>query len=160
MKKYKEVSEEAVACLFKRLKLTLSVAESCSGGLLCHKITNVPGSSKYFRGGIIAYDNEVKKEMLGVSERILNKCGAVSKETASAMAHSIRRIMAADIGLAITGIAGPTGGTKVKPVGTVFIGISAKTKNTCRHFVFKGNRRTIKLSASNKALNMLREFLE
>ncbi|HBR18046.1 MAG: hypothetical protein A3G39_08595 [Deltaproteobacteria bacterium RIFCSPLOWO2_12_FULL_43_16] len=159
MKKQKEASEETVARLMKRLRLTLSIAESCTGGLLCHKITNVSGSSKYFKGGIIAYHNEVKKQLLGVPAHILSKFGAVSRETAVAMAYSIRKIMAADIGIAITGIAGPTGGTAAKPVGSVFIAISAATKSNCQNFLFQGNRKTIKLSTSNKALNMLKEFL-
>ncbi|MBI3752998.1 MAG: CinA family protein [Deltaproteobacteria bacterium] len=160
MKKRRERTEETVAKLLKNYHLTLSVAESCTGGLLCHKITNVSGSSAYFRGGVIAYHNDLKKALLDVSKEILKKFGAVSKKTAMAMARGAKRRLGCDIGMAITGIAGPTGGSKLEPPGTVFIAISDKKSEECRRFLFKGKRQAIKLAASNKALKMLKEFLE
>ena len=159
MKRYTRTPELVVASLMKSSGLTLAVGESCTGGLLSHKITNVSGSSEYFIGGIIAYHNDIKRILLNVPTQVLKKFVAVSEETALAMAHGVKTKLVSDIGIAITGIAGPTGGSKIKPVGTVFIAISGKTKKECKRFLFKGNRKTIKLSASNKALNMLKEFL-
>lgn len=155
----REKPEETVGHILKKSGITLSVAESCTGGLLCHKITNVSGSSEYFRGGVIAYNNDIKERVLYVSLKILKKSGAVSKETAIAMARGAKKNLGSDIGLSITGIAGPTGGTKLKPVGTVFIATSDKKSEECRKFLFKGKRQAVKLAASNKALKMLKEFL-
>ncbi|MBI5048750.1 MAG: CinA family protein [Deltaproteobacteria bacterium] len=152
--------EETVGRILKKLGLTLGIAESCTGGLLCHKITNVSGSSKYFRGGVVAYSNDLKKQILDVPKEILHKFGAVSKETAKVMAQGAKRRLGGDIGIAITGIAGPTGGSKAKPLGTVFIAISGKTTERDQRFLLKGSRQSIKLAASNKALKMLRGFLE
>jgi len=143
----------------RKFGLTLAVGESCTGGLVCHKITNISGSSKYFRGGVIAYNNDIKEQVLAVSEETLKKFGAVSKETAIAMARGGKKKLGCDIGLSVTGIAGPAGGTKLKPVGTVFIAISNKKNEKSRRFLFKGKRQAIKLAASNKALMMLKEFL-
>lgn len=159
MKKQNKRPEEAIAVLMKKYRLTLAVAESCTGGLVSNKITDVPGSSEYFRGGIIAYSNDLKEQMLDVPQKILKKFGAVSKETAAAMARGARKNANADIGIAITGIAGPTGGSRLKPVGTVFIAVSDKKSEECRSFLFKGKRQAIKLAASNNALKMLKEFL-
>lgn len=155
----REKPEETVGHMLKKSGVTLSVAESCTGGLLCHKITNVSGSSEYFRGGVIAYNNDIKEQILGVSEKILKKFGAVSKETAIAMARGAKKNLGSDIGLSVTGIAGPTGGSTTKPVGTVFTAISGKTREENKRFLFKGTRQAIKLKASNKALKMLKEFL-
>lgn len=160
MKKQNKRPEEAIAVLMKKYRLTLAVAESCTGGLVSNKITDVPGSSEYFRGGIIAYSNDLKEQMLDVPQKILKKFGAVSKETAAAMARGARKNANADIGIAITGIAGPTGGSRLKPVGTVFIAVSDKKNEECRKFLFKGKRQAIKLSASNTALLLLKKFLE
>lgn len=159
MKRRRARAEESIARLMKELRITLATAESCTGGLLSHKITNVSGSSEYFIGGIIAYDNKIKEVLLNVPIQLLKRFGAVSKETALAMARGVKTKLVSDIGIAITGIAGPTGGSKIKPVGTVFIAISGKTKKECKRFLFKGNRKTIKLSASSKALDMLKDFL-
>lgn len=157
--KQKEKSKETIGRLMKKLGLTLGIGESCTGGLLSHKITNVSGSSEYFRGGVIAYNNDIKEQVLAVSEETLKKFGAVSGETAIAMARGVRKNLGCDIGIAITGIAGPTGGSKTKPVGTVFIAVSDKTKEKSLRFLFKGKRQAIKFAASNKALKILKEFL-
>ena len=158
--KVKEPIEKSVVCILKRFKLTIAIAESCTGGLLCHRITNSPGCSKYFKGGIIAYNNDLKKRILGVPGEILKISGPINEETAIAMARGIRKIVDSDIGIATTGIAGPTGGSKTKPVGTVFIAISNGEKEKGQRFLFKRGRRTIKSSASTKAIQMLKEFLE
>ena len=159
MIKKREKSEEAIGRLLKKSGCALSVAESCTGGLLSHKITDIPGSSDYFMGGIVAYSNDLKKKILKVHGGILRKFGAVSKETAIAMARGARENMGSDIATAITGIAGPAGGSKAKPVGTVFIAITGKTREENKRFLFKGTREAIKLKASNKALKMLEEFI-
>ena len=155
----REKPEEAIGRLLKKSGCALSVAESCTGGLLSHKITDIPGSSDYFMGGIVAYSNDLKKKILKVPGGTLRKFGAVSKETAIAMARGARENMGSDIAAAITGIAGPAGGSKAKPVGTVFIAITGKTREENKRFLFKGTREAIKLKASNKALKMLEEFI-
>ena len=155
----REKPEEAIGRLLKKSGCALSVAESCTGGLLSHKITNIPGSSDYFMGGIVAYSNDLKKKILKVPGGTLRKFGAVSKETAIAMARGARENMGSDIAAAITGIAGPAGGSKAKPLGTVFIAITGKTREENKRFLFKGTREAIKLKASNKALKMLEEFI-
>ncbi len=159
MVRKREKLEETVGRMLKKSGITLSVAESCTSGLLSHKITNVSGSSEYFKGGVVAYNNEIKERVLGVSLKTLKDFGAVSGETAIAMAKGARKNLGSDIGMGVTGIAGPTGGNKAKPVGTVFIAVSDKTKGESRRFLFKGKRHGIKLAASNKALKMLKEFL-
>ncbi|MEK6598962.1 MAG: CinA family protein [Deltaproteobacteria bacterium] len=157
--KRKEIAAETIGRLMRKFGLTLAVGESCTGGLVCHKITNISGSSKYFRGGVIAYNNDIKEQALDVSEETLKRFGAVSKETAIAMARGAKKKLGCDIGLSVTGIAGPTGGSRAKPVGTVFTAISGKTREENKRFLFKGTRQAIKLKASNKALKMLEEFL-
>ncbi|NNK14832.1 MAG: CinA family nicotinamide mononucleotide deamidase-related protein [Desulfofustis sp.] len=141
-------------------ELQLGVAESCTGGLLSHRITKVPGSSRYFLGGAVAYANELKEGLLGVGQATLEQSGAVSRETAAAMASGARKRCGADIGLSITGIAGPDGGTEEKPVGTVFIGISSRQGEQVDRFKFSGNRSRIQTSAAQAGLNMLRCFLD
>ncbi len=135
--------------------LTLAVAESCTGGLISHRITNVSGSSTYFLGGVIAYANEVKVHLLGVSPETLEKFGAVSYETVLEMASGVRDALSADIGISTSGIAGPTGGTPGKPVGTVWIGISSAMSGAALVFHFKGNRLSIKEQAAQEALQVL-----
>ena len=137
----------------------LATAESCSGGLLGHKITSVPGSSNYFIGGVIAYSNDLKEKFLGVDAALLTSYGAVSSAVAQAMAHGIRTKTAADIGLSVTGIAGPTGSTLEKPVGTVFIGLStayATIDIPCR---FSGNRWQVQELTAATALDLIRRLL-
>ncbi len=148
--------EEATAnCLIKK-KLQISVAESCTGGILSDKLTNTPGSSAYFQSGIVSYSNEAKISFLNVSEETLMEYGAVSKETAKEMCVGLRKKTKADITLSITGIAGPGGGTKEKPVGTVFVGISDKIGTEVQEFHLPGTRRFFKQWISSIALNILR----
>ena len=141
-------------------KLMVATAESCTGGLLANMLTNVSGSSDYFDRGIISYSNRSKIELLNVSENLLKKHGAVSKEVAVAMAEGARIKSNVDIGISTTGIAGPTGGTKEKPVGLVFIAISTKDGNYIKKFQFKGNRLENKRIACKEALEMLLKVLE
>jgi PncC family amidohydrolase len=138
---------------------SIAVAESCTGGLLSHLITNVPGASSYFLGGIIAYANQIKINQLHVNPDTLQKFGAVSRETVLEMASGVRNIFAADIGLSTSGIAGPSGGTIDKPVGTTWIGLSALNENQAFHFVFSGTRWEIKNQAAQMALKLMVDFL-
>jgi nicotinamide-nucleotide amidase len=155
-----ETLEEVVGKLLSQKRLTLSIAESCTGGLLAHRITNVPGSSNYFERGVISYSNESKVEILGVPRGLIESVGAVSAEVVEAMAEGVRRLANTDLGVAISGIAGPGGGTPTKPIGTVFIGISHREKGTSsRRFQFKGTREEIKLISSETALDWIRKFL-
>ena len=156
----KENLETVVGILLAEKKFQLAVAESCSGGLLSHRITSVPGSSDYFSGGAITYSNELKHDFLGVSNHMLNTHGAVSSEVAREMAIAIRQKTGSDVGLSITGIAGPTGGTKEKPVGTVFIAISGRDDCRVEQYQFRGNRQRIQTLTAHTGLNNLRLYLE
>jgi len=152
--------EKEIGDLLKKAGLTLAVAESCTGGLLGHRITNVPGSSAYFLGGVIAYSNRVKEEVLGVSHETLQRVGAVSEETALQMARGVRRLLKADIGVAVTGIAGPTGGTPTKPVGLVYVAISTPDYERCEKHIWQGNREENKRLSSEAALKLVHRYLE
>jgi nicotinamide-nucleotide amidase len=146
----------------RRLKeqgLTLAVAESCTGGLIGHRITSVSGSSEYFRGGVVAYANDLKRGLLGVGAGTLRRKGAVSDAVAAAMASGVRRRCGADVGLGITGIAGPGGATPGKPVGLVYIGIADGKRSAVRRRVFGGSRARVKAAAGRAALGLLRDFL-
>ncbi|MCQ2514754.1 MAG: CinA family protein [Ruminococcus sp.] len=121
--------EEKVVNLLIEKNLKLATAESCTGGLISERITRVSGASRVFDCGICSYANEIKTKLLGVSEETLNTVGAVSEETAMQMAYGVRRLAGADIGVSTTGIAGPTGGTPEKPVGTVYVGICTEYEN-------------------------------
>ncbi len=134
---------------------TIAVAESCTGGLLSEILTQNPGSSKYFILGIITYSNDAKQNFLKIPTPVILKNGAVSKEVAQKMAQSVRILAKTDFGIGITGIAGPTGATPEKPIGTVFIAISAKNKLICRRFQFRGNRLAVRKTAALKALKLL-----
>ncbi|SRR5579884_677515 len=151
--------EEVVGMLLSQKKLAIAVAESCTGGLVSNRITNVPGSSNYFERGVVSYSNESKTEILGVPKELIEFVGAVSAEVVEAMAEGIRRLARSDIGVAISGIAGPGGGTEAKPVGTVFIGISHEKGVSSRRFQFKGTREEIKLISSETALDQIRKFI-
>ncbi|MCK4836022.1 MAG: competence/damage-inducible protein A [Candidatus Aminicenantes bacterium] len=140
--------------------LTLSTAESCTGGGLGNRITNIPGSSDVFLGGVIAYSNELKMKILGVSKGILEKYGAVSKQTAQQMAQGIREKSHSDIGVAITGIAGPTGATKGKPVGLVCLHLSSLKTEQGSQKIFSGDRQVIKTRSENFCLNLIRKYLK
>lgn len=151
--------EEVVAELLLMENKTIATAESCTGGLLGHRITNVPGSSQYYIQGVQAYSNSAKGILLGVPDELLADHGAVSSEVAASMAAGIREKAEADFGLAITGIAGPGGGTPEKPVGLVYTTLAFNKGLKTEKNVFLGDRETIKFRASQKALDMLRLFL-
>lgn len=151
--------ESTIAKLLIRRKMTLAVAESCTGGLVSNRLTDIAGSSKYFILGLVAYANRSKISLLGVSEKSIAKHGAVSMEVARQMAEGIRLLASTDIGIGITGIAGPTGGTRTKPVGTVYIALSQAGKDLVRKFRFKGSREEIKFHASQAALELICAYL-
>ena len=151
-----ETFEYIVATLLKRYHKTIAVAESCTGGLVSDKLTNIPGISEYFMEGVVAYSNKAKVEILGVSEDLIRKYGAVSTQVARAMAEGIKKRSSADIGVGITGIAGPTGATKEKPVGLVYIAVIVDDVAEVKECRFRGSRIDIKNFSANTALNMLR----
>ncbi|MCD6468762.1 MAG: CinA family protein [Thermoplasmata archaeon] len=149
-----------VSSLLKEKGLTVATAESCTGGLVAHTLTNVSGSSEYFDRGVVSYSNRAKMELLGVPSQVLEKHGAVSEETAKAMAEGVKLRSGVDVGVSTTGIAGPTGGTKDKPVGLVYIGVSTRDETVVKKFLFKGDRLSNKESACEAALKMLFELLK
>ena len=159
-RRMEEPGEIVVGRLLKQHGLRLAVAESCTGGLVGHRLTNVPGSSTYFLGGVIAYSNETKVDLLGVQPETLDQHGAVSEQTVLEMARGARTRIKADIGLSLSGIAGPDGGTPVKPVGLVWFGLSASLFEKANSYNFSGNRSEIKQQAAGAALEMLIDFLE
>ncbi len=144
----------------KEKKLKIATAESCTGGLIGHTLTNISGSSEYYDRGVITYSNNAKKELLNVKKETLEKHGAVSKQVALEMAEGIRKKSKADIGISSTGIAGPTGGTKEKPVGLVYIGISTKTETKVEKHVFEKNRLGNKEETVNTVLKMIKKTIE
>lgn len=148
-----------VGKVLEQRSLTLAVAESCTGGRLGDAITDVPGSSAYFLGGVISYGNEAKFSLLGVDRSTLESMGAVSEEVALMMADGVRKRLGASIGVGITGIAGPTGATSAKPVGLVYIAVSSSERSFSARSVFAGSRSEVKAQAVLKALEMLSEFL-
>ncbi|MCF8146790.1 MAG: competence/damage-inducible protein A [Deltaproteobacteria bacterium] len=148
--------EEVVGRLLRHHKKTLSVAESCTGGLIGHRLTDVAGSSEYFQGGVVSYSNQSKTDILHVNWKTLERHGAVSSQTAEEMARGIRKQMKSDLGLAVTGIAGPEGGTREKPVGTVYIGLDAFDGTVSRRYRFRGRRKQVKLNTSMMALDWVR----
>jgi len=145
--------------MLKNQKLVIATAESCTGGLIAHTLTNISGSSEYFDRGIISYSNRAKMELLDVPENMLKKHGAVSMEVAKTMAKSVRIKSNVDIGISTTGIAGPTGGSKEKPVGLVFIAVSTEKNTVVKKFNFSGDRSQNKKSTSDAALDMLFDVL-
>jgi nicotinamide-nucleotide amidase len=148
--------ENAVVKLLTQKKKTLALAESCTGGLIANKITNVPGASKVFPGGIVAYGNDVKEKFLGVRAETLKKFGAVSEEAANEMAIGAREKFGADFAIAVTGIAGPSGGTAEKPVGTVFIALATVTETVVERKINSCGREAFKQLTARQALEMLR----
>jgi nicotinamide-nucleotide amidase len=138
-----------------RRKQTIAVAESCSGGGLSSKLTKHPGASRYFLLGVVAYSNGSKVKILGIPQKIIAKYGAVSNQVAVLMARNIRKKAKADLGISITGLAGPTGATANKPIGLVFISLSSKNKNICREFHFRGSRQEIREKSTQEALRLL-----
>ena len=134
---------------------TISVAESCTGGLLSKLLTELSGSSNFFILGVVPYNNKVKESVLKIPGKIIRKNGAVSAEVAKRMAKSVKKIAKTDFGVGITGIAGPTGGSIQKPVGTVFIAVSDKKQTICRKYIFSGSRSMIRKKSALKALELL-----
>lgn len=151
--------EEIVGELLRACGWRLAVAESCTGGLVGHCLTNVPGSSDYFWGGAIAYANEAKQSLLGVQEEMLNAFGAVSQQVALEMARGIRQALSVDVGLSVTGIAGPGGGTPEKPVGLTWIGLSAPDGEASWKHIWHGDRILNKQHSAQAALQHLIDYL-
>ncbi len=151
--------EQEVGNLLRQKRLTLGIVESATGGLISHLITNIPGSSDYYKGSVTAYSNEVKTKVVGVKEATINKYGAVSHQMAEEMAQGGRKILAADICLADTGIAGPGGATPGKPVGLFYIGLSHQAGTYSQKHNFQGNREQNKHRAAEAALTWLKEYL-
>ncbi len=138
---------------------TLAAAESCTGGLLSTLLTRSPGSSRYFLLGIVAYSNAAKRSLLGVPAQLIASRGAVSAEVARSMSEQVRRRAHADYGIGVTGIAGPSGGSARKPVGTVYIAISDSRATACKRFLFYGSRHAVRRHAAFAALTLLKERL-
>lgn len=153
-------TEEKIAQVLLHQKKTLAIAESCTGGLLANRFTNISGSSGFFWLGIIAYDNKAKIKLLKVPSPIIKKHGAVSLAVVKLMAGNVRKILDTDYGIGITGIAGPSGGTKAKPVGLVFIAVASRGEIAAQECHFKGSRLSIKNQACEKALKMFSWFLK
>jgi nicotinamide-nucleotide amidase len=150
--------EEVVARLLIEHNIKLAVAESCTGGLIGHRLTNVPGSSKFLLADLVTYSNEMKQELLGVTEATLKAHGAVSEECVREMAAGARKRAGADVGIATSGIAGPDGGTPDKPVGTVCIALDSAEVKTSRRYQMRGTRDWVKLLGSQVALDWLRRY--
>ena len=156
----KKLSQKIVRVLRKK-KLKISFAESCTGGLLSSTITSISGSSKIFSLGLVTYSNQSKIKTLKVSKKTIMKHGAVSYETCLSMVKNLSKISKTDISISVTGIAGPKGGTKQKPVGLVFIGIKKGNKTLVKKYLFKNKKRiSIQRTAVNKALNLILNFIK
>lgn len=151
-----ETLEEVVGDLLRARGYTISTAESCTGGLVAGKITEVPGSSDYFLEGVVSYSNESKIRILGVPEAMIIEHGAVSEPVAKAMAEGVRKLANSTYGIGITGIAGPGGGTEEKPVGLVYIALADDSQTTVRKLIFPGDRQFIRTLAVNSALDLVR----
>lgn len=152
--------EYQVGELLRQRGWRLAVAESCTGGLIGHRLTNVPGSSTYYMGSITAYAYEAKVRLLGVKWSTLEQYGAVSRETVLEMAHGVRQALAADLGIAVSGIAGPGGGTPEKPVGTTWIGLSAPDYENAWMYVWPGERLDVKEHSAEESLRLAVEYLK
>jgi nicotinamide-nucleotide amidase len=157
---YQEHLEFEISRLCIETGSTIALAESCTGGMISSRITDVPGSSQYFPGGFVVYSNEAKVKFLGVPAEEIRKSGAVSASTALFMADGIRRALGSDLGLAVTGIAGPGGGSEEKPVGLVFFGVSDAGGSQAHRFIFTGDRAEIRNKATQEALFLLKQSLE
>jgi len=152
--------EMRVGMILTERHLTLAAAESCTGGLVASRITDVPGSSVYFMGGIVAYSYEAKAALLGVSWDTITTKGAVSRETVIEMARGARKAIGVDIAVSVSGIAGPGGGTPDKPVGTVWVGLATPSGEEARHFIWDGDRIHNKYLSSEAALQFILDYLE
>jgi nicotinamide-nucleotide amidase len=155
-----ETLEEVVGQSLKMRGYTLATAESCTGGLLAGRITDVPGSSEYFLEGVVSYSNEAKIDLLGVPKKLIATHGAVSEQVAGAMAAGIRKRAGSTFGVSVTGVAGPGGGSPEKPVGLVYIALADDSQNTTRKFIFPGDRQFIRTLSVNAALDMLRRRIK
>jgi nicotinamide-nucleotide amidase len=151
--------EQEIGDLLRQKGLTLGIVESATGGLLSHRVTNAPGSSEYYKGSVTAYSNEAKINVIGVKEETINKYGSVSPQVARHMAQGGRKLLATDICLADTGIAGPGGATSGKPVGLFYIGLSYRGKTYSRKYIFGRDREQNKEDAAEAALGWLKEYL-
>ncbi len=151
--------EQVVGALLRQHKASVATAESCTGGLLAGRLTEVPGSSDYFIEGVVTYSNEAKMRMLGVSQELLAEHGAVSEPVACAMAEGVRKLAGTTLGIGITGIAGPGGGSEEKPVGLVYMALASENGVTARKFIFPGDRQFIRTLAVNAALDLIRRKL-
>jgi nicotinamide-nucleotide amidase len=160
MEKMKQIEEmeEVVGDLLRQHGHTLATAESCTGGLIASRITDVAGSSEYFLQGVVVYSNQAKRDLLGVSTETLANFGAVSEQTVREMCAGIKRLSGADLTLAISGIAGPGGGSAEKPVGLVYLGLYDGHNYFIEEFRFQGSRKEIKLQASQMALDLIRRY--
>ena len=152
--------EEAIGALLAEQGLSLVTAESCTGGLMAHRITNVPGSSAYYLGGFVAYAYEAKEELLGVKHETLLAHGAVSEETALEMARGVRQRLGAEVGVSITGIAGPAGGMPGKPVGLTYVALAAPDAELCERHVWQGDRLANKEQSVEAAFRLLLTYLQ
>ncbi|MBU0468427.1 MAG: nicotinamide-nucleotide amidohydrolase family protein [Candidatus Omnitrophica bacterium] len=151
--------EQKVAKLLISEKKSLSIAESCTGGLLSNRLTNISGSSAFLKLGIVTYSNDAKVKLLKVPAEIIKKHGAVSFQTAIAMAKGCKKLLNTDFSIGLSGIAGPTGGTRSKPVGLVYIAICSNYETICLECIFTGTRSNIKSKAATQAFKLLLEFL-
>jgi PncC family amidohydrolase len=151
--------EYAIGDLLREHGLTLGAAESCTGGLIAHRITNVPGSSDYFLGGVVAYANAVKERVVGVRAGTIVAHGAVSAETALEMAQGVRRVLQVDLALSTTGVAGPGGGTPSKPVGLVYVALAAADGDWVERHIWDGDRLMNKQLSADAALNLIYRYL-
>ncbi len=148
--------------LFELLKfnnLTISTAESCTGGMIASAITNVSGASAFFGTGVVTYSNEAKMKLIGVNKETLDKYGAVSEQTATEMAEGVLKLGESDVSVAVTGIAGPTGGTTEKPVGLVYIGVSGKNGTYVYKNIFNGNRDEVRKQTVSTAFELVYDYL-
>ena len=151
--------EQEIGDILRRRGMTLGAVESATGGLISHRITNIPGSSDYYKGSIISYSNEAKVRIVGVKKETIDRYGAVSARVAEEMAEGGRKLLAVDICLADTGIAGPGGATPEKPVGLFYLGLSHQGRTYSRQHNFAGSRERNKQAAAEAALRWLKEYL-
>lgn len=154
-----ETLEIEVGKLLRERGQKLAMAESCTGGLIGHRITNIPGSSEYYLGSVTAYAYEAKERLLGVKHSTLLQYGAVSQETVLEMARGVRQALGADVGVSVSGIAGPGGGMPNKPVGLVWFGLSTPDGDRAWQFIFTGDRIAVKQQSADQALTLLKNYL-
>ena len=151
--------EEQVYHILKEQHITLATAESATGGMIASTLINVPGISEFFQEGYVTYSNDAKVKMIGVDRKIIDAYGVVSKETAENMAVSVAKTAGCDVALSVTGVAGPDGGTKERPAGTVYIGCFYRGKTVVEHHVFEGTRMDVRIKATKQALELLIECM-